>query len=180
MCLGGHLVLECDTNSSVLLLEWSITFNSPSLQHTEMRSVDSLGSAQSQSPFIINHTEFQFLRTSVSPLISTMIVNNVSTVLNGTRVDCRYNEMTSTTFIRVTRNGTKLILLQSHLIISLFLYVQILLFKFNLLLLNLKVFCLILSQLLCTGRNKITCAIFQPFHPVQRRLLGSLGQLGYK
>ena len=83
------MVLECDTNSSVLLLEWSITFNSSSLQHTEMRSIDSLGSAKSQPPFIVNYTEFQFLRNFVSPLISTMIINNVSTILNGTRIDCR-------------------------------------------------------------------------------------------
>ena len=106
MCPGEQLVLECDTNSSVLLLEWSITFNSSILQHTEMRSVDSLGSAESQPPFVVNHTEFQFLRNSVSPLISTMIIHNVSTILNGTRIDCRYNGMTSTTFIRVIKNGT--------------------------------------------------------------------------
>ena len=106
VCPGGQLVLKCDTNSSVILLEWSVTFNSPNLQHTEMRSVDSLGSAESQAPFIINHTEFQFLRTSVSPLISTMIISNVSMSLNGTRVDCRYAGMTSTTFINIIRNST--------------------------------------------------------------------------
>ena len=80
-------------------------FNSPYLQHTEMRSIDSIGSAESQAPFFINHTEFQFLRTSVSPLISTMIINNVSIILNRTRVDCTYDGMKSTTFINVIKYG---------------------------------------------------------------------------
>ena len=107
VCPGGLLTLTCDTNSSVLLLVWSVIFNSPYLQHTEVRSIDSIGSAESQAPFIINHTEFRFLRTSVSPLISTMIINNVSIILNRTRVDCTYDGMMSTTFINVIKYGKK-------------------------------------------------------------------------
>ena len=54
-----------------------------------------MGIADSVSPLTVGETRFQFLRTSVSPLISTMIVDNVAVELNGTRVDCSYGSMGS-------------------------------------------------------------------------------------
>ena len=182
MCPEGQLVLECDTNSSVLLLEWSITFNSFILQHTEMRSVDSLGSAESQPPFVVNHIEFQFLRNSVSPLISTMIINNVSTILNGTRKDCRYNGMTSTAFIRVIRNGTGTITNLNTVSFnnqSLSLCADITV-QIQPLVIESESFLPDTIFIIVHWERQDNVLIFQPFYPVQRQLLGSLLQLGYK
>ena len=49
---------------------------------------------------------FQFLRTSTSPLMSTMIIGNVAVGLNGTRVECTYGgSVMSTITINVIRIG---------------------------------------------------------------------------
>ena len=49
---------------------------------------------------------FQFLRTSVSPLMSVMIIDNVAVDLNGTRVDCSYGGgVMSTTTVNDIRIG---------------------------------------------------------------------------
>ena len=106
VCPGGQQTLTCHTNMTVLI--WSVTL--PNFQQPEMRFIDSLGSADSQATFTINHTVFQFLRTSVSPLISTVVIDNVATTLNGTRVDCLYGGTTSTMFISVIRNGKNVLI----------------------------------------------------------------------
>ena len=56
-------------------------------------------------PLMIRQTVFQFLSISVSPLTSTMVINNVSTGLNGMRVECSYGGVMETTIINVIGNG---------------------------------------------------------------------------
>ena len=102
MCPGGQLNQTCHTTSGVTLLAWNIT-----LQHRyEQRFISSMGSADSAAPLTEGQTMFQFLRTSVSPLISTIMIDNVTAALNGTRVECYYSgRVMSTTIINVVRPG---------------------------------------------------------------------------
>ena len=71
-----------------MILIWNMIFpNSPGY---ERRVLFSTGSADSASPLTVNQMMFQFLRTSISPLMSTMVIENMNFVLNGTRMECTY------------------------------------------------------------------------------------------
>ena len=102
VCSGDQLTLTCHTMPNVTLLRWTLTI--PDRPAPDIRFL-SVGSTASMMPLIVRQTVFQFLRTSVSPLISTMVINNVSTSLNGTRVECSYGGVMETTIINVIRNG---------------------------------------------------------------------------
>lgn len=87
VCLGGQLTLICDTlMSNETLIEWNVVFP----DYLETRFISSLGNTGSVAPLTVDQTMFQFLRTSVSPLISTMIIDNVTVNMDGTRIDCSY------------------------------------------------------------------------------------------
>ena len=89
---------------NVTLLQWTLTI--PDRPAPDIRFLSSSGGTASVTPLIVGQTLFQFLRTSVSPLTSTMVINNVSTSLNGTRVECSYGgEVMETTIINVVGNG---------------------------------------------------------------------------
>ena len=108
MCSGGQLNITCDAAPNVTALAWNITF--PHHHGFEQRFISSMGSADSVTPLTINHTMFRFLRTSTSPLTSTVLVKNVAFALNGTRVDCSYStshrgSVVSPNIINVIRNG---------------------------------------------------------------------------
>ena len=104
VCSGDQLILTCHTTPTVTLLEWTLTIPGRSLP--DIRFLSSSGSTASVSPLTVGQTMFQFLRTSVSPLISTTVINNVNMSLNGTRVECSYSgEVMETTIINVIGNG---------------------------------------------------------------------------
>ena len=87
-----------------MILTWNITL--PNHRGYEQRAFFSTGSAESALPLTVNQTRFQFFRTSASPLISTMVIDNMSTILNGTRVKCSYGGgMKETTILNVIGNG---------------------------------------------------------------------------
>ena len=89
VCLGGQLTLTCDTlMSGETLIKWSVTLSDE--EHHETRFISSLGSADSVTPLTAGHTAFQFLRASISPLISTMVIDNVTEHVHGTRIDYSY------------------------------------------------------------------------------------------
>ena len=71
----------------------------------ERRAILASGITDSASPLMVDQTMFQFLRTSTSPLVSRMVIDNVSTILNGTRVDCSYGGGVMTDIINVIGNG---------------------------------------------------------------------------
>ena len=103
VCSGDQLTLTCHTMPNVTLLGWTLTI--PDHPAPDIRFL-SVGSTVSIMPLIVRQTVFQFLRTSVSPLISTMVMNNVSTSLNGTRVECSYGGgVMETTIINIIENG---------------------------------------------------------------------------
>ena len=101
MCPGGNLTLTCYTNGTEL--RWSITF--PYHYLPEIRIISSIGPVDSQTPLFENPTLFQFLRTSRVPLMSTMLIDNITANLNMTRVDCWFDEGWSTIVIDVIGNG---------------------------------------------------------------------------
>ena len=104
VCLGGQLSLTCHTHSNGTLLTWDITI--PSHSESEIRFFSSIGNL-TESHLTVGETVFQFIRTSLSPLMSTMVINTITTSLNGTRVDCYdVDKLVSTAVINVVENGT--------------------------------------------------------------------------
>ena len=105
VCPDGQLNLTCSTAtmSDETVLTWNMTF--PHRPGYELRAFFSTGSAESALPLTVNQTNFQFLRTSTSPLISIIVINNMSTILNGTRVECSYGDWKETTILNVIGNG---------------------------------------------------------------------------
>jgi hypothetical protein len=66
-------------------LYWTVSV--PQLATTRERIVLSQGNALSPK-FNIGFTEFYITRTSESPLISQLLINNVTTEMNGSTVYC--------------------------------------------------------------------------------------------
>ena len=107
VCPGGQINLTCQASPDETLLQWSLTI--PGRSVPELRFISSDANTASVSPLIVGQTVFQFLRTSTSPLplVSVMVTDDVSTSLNGTRVECSYGGgVMETTVITVIRNGT--------------------------------------------------------------------------
>ena len=106
VCPNEQLILTCQARPDEVLLQWSLRF--PGRSQAEDRYISSEGSAnRAPNLNVMGNTSFQFLRISTSPLISMMVIDNVSSSLNGTRVDCIYgHEMMSTDTINVITNGT--------------------------------------------------------------------------
>ena len=105
MCPGGQLNLTCLGGPDETLLTWSLIF--PSSSNPDVRFISSRGTAESaRSTFTLGQTVFQFSRTSTSPLISLIIIENMTSELNGTRVNCSdSNIMILTTVINIYGNG---------------------------------------------------------------------------
>ena len=106
VCSGDQLNLTCHSAPNATLLQWSLTI--PGRSPPELRFISSTGNTDSVTPLTVGQTVFQFLRISTSPepLVSTMIIDNMSTSLNGTRVECSYGgRVMSTDIINVIGNG---------------------------------------------------------------------------
>ena len=89
VCSGGQLNLTCIATPGEALLQWSLMV--PDRLGSETWFISSSGSAESTvSIFIVGQTVFRFLRISISPLISVIVINNVTSQLNGTIVNCSY------------------------------------------------------------------------------------------
>ena len=105
LCPGEQLNLTCQAAPGVTLIQWNLNF--PNSSDPETRFISSGGSAESSaSTFTLGQTVFHFSRTSTSPLASLIIINNATTSLSGTRVDCSYDgSVMSATNINVIGNG---------------------------------------------------------------------------
>ena len=107
MCSGDQLNLTCHATPNESLLQWSVTISGRSVP--EIRFISSSSSANSVNPLTVGQTMFQILRTSTSPapLVSTVVIDNVSSDVNGTRVECSYvdGRVVSTDIIKVIVNG---------------------------------------------------------------------------
>ena len=105
VCPGEQLNLTCQAITGVTLIQWDL--NLPNTSNREIRFISSGGSTEnSASIFSLSQTVFHFSRTSTSPLASLIIIDNVTTSLNGTRLECTYNgSVMSATNINVIGNG---------------------------------------------------------------------------
>ena len=85
VCLGGQALLTCERISG-LNLYWDVS--APYLAGaTTTRIVTSRGLLLSPE-FRIGFTEFNITRTSESPLISQLLINNVTTEMNRSTIYC--------------------------------------------------------------------------------------------
>ena len=84
VCPGGQVLLTCETNGSVLY--WDVFVPHP-MAITRERVVLSQGPLLSPE-FRIGFTEFNISRTSDNPLISQLLINNVTTEINGSTIYC--------------------------------------------------------------------------------------------
>ena len=85
VCPGGQVLLTCEIVSGSILY-WDVSV--PHLAGTTtQRIVPSLGVILSPE-FRIGVTEFNITRTSDSPLISQLLINNVTTEINGSTIYC--------------------------------------------------------------------------------------------
>ena len=109
MCPGDQLNLTCLTAPNETLLQWSIDI--PGRPAPELKFFSSGSNTASVTPLTVGQTVFQFLRISTSPLTSLMVIDNVSSDVNGTRVECSYlgGRVVSTDIIKVIGNGEYLL-----------------------------------------------------------------------
>ena len=91
ICPEGYLTLTCHTVPGETLLRWSLTLPGHSQSNSEIRFISSMGTTENAATtYTVGQTEFHFLRTSTSPLISKVMINNATTALNRTRIECSY------------------------------------------------------------------------------------------
>lgn len=96
-CLGEQLKLTCTTTGAVI--EWKVTFND--LPYSRLVSTTSAASNLSVSNIVFTFTRISSQNSL--PLISVLLVNPVSTALNGSVVNCvdRETSRSSVTIISV-------------------------------------------------------------------------------
>ena len=89
VCPGGQILLTCEhVTISGSFLYWTIS--APHLAIPRERIVANQGplSTDAQFNFSISFTQFNVTRTSVSPLISQLLIDNVTTEINGSTIYC--------------------------------------------------------------------------------------------
>ena len=106
VCPGGHLMLSCCANGSSL--QWIVNVSISPLHlepgETGIRFITRT-SPESEPPIIANQTVFHVSKTSNSPLTSIVSVDNVTSDLNQTRIEC---SRVSITTIHVVGNDGKI------------------------------------------------------------------------
>ena len=90
VCPGGQVLLTCERMSGPFLY-WNVSV--PRLAMNREIIISSVGviSATYLNFGTLLSTAFNITRTSVSPLISQMVVNNVTTAINGSTIYCSNN-----------------------------------------------------------------------------------------
>ena len=83
VCPGGQVLLTCETNGSVF--HWIVS--SRHLGSPRETIVTRQGVLLSPD-FRIGFTEFNITLTSERPLISQLLINNVTTEMNGSTIYC--------------------------------------------------------------------------------------------
>ena len=85
VCPGGKLLLTCERISGSILY-WDVSVPHGAIIQ-EQRIVLSQGALLSPE-FRIGFTQFNMSRTSSSPLISQLLISNVTTEMNGSTIYC--------------------------------------------------------------------------------------------
>ena len=84
VCPGGQVLLTCEKIPGSILY-WDVSVPHLASTTTHERIVTSEGVLLSPE-FKIGYTEFNITRTSGSPLISQLLINNVTTEINGSTI----------------------------------------------------------------------------------------------
>ena len=105
VCPSGKFELLCNTSGRVL--EWTIDPlpDGTGAVNPTTRFIVSANHSEVQSIVISDSTILLVSRTSLSPLISQLEINNTIVALNGTRIDCATQDGTVSTVITIIRNG---------------------------------------------------------------------------
>ena len=86
VCPGGQVPLTCETTPGSGFLHWTVSV--PNLG-TGRRIIADVGDFSPNLLFSgLHSTVFAITRTSVNPLTSQMMVNNVTTEINGSTIYC--------------------------------------------------------------------------------------------
>ena len=89
VCPGGQVLLTCETMSGSQFLYWDVSV--PRLSMNRESIVSSQGNIDTTALRQFNGlyaTELTVTRTSGNPLISQMLINNVTTAINGSAIYC--------------------------------------------------------------------------------------------
>ena len=101
VCPGDNLTLYCCTNGSAL--QWYVNISLTPLRF-DQPGEDGIRLIDNQSvdpPITVNQTVIHFSKTSSSPLVSVLTINNVTTNWNQTMIECTHTEGMSLTTIHI-------------------------------------------------------------------------------
>ena len=87
VCPGGQVLLTCERMSGPDL-HWSVSVPRMAGATTQTIIVPVSPGVVLYPDFKIGFTEFNVTRTSSSPLISQLLINNVTTEINGSTIYC--------------------------------------------------------------------------------------------
>ena len=105
VCPGDNLTVSCSTNSSAL--QWRVNISLTPLHFNEGEDGTRLITTgpDTEHPIIINQTVFYFSKISSSPLVSVVTVDNVTTIMNLTKIVCFNPRGMSSTIIHIIDYG---------------------------------------------------------------------------
>ena len=110
VCPGGQVLLTCERMSGSL--QWDVSVPRMAGATTQTIIVPASPGIVLSPDFKIGFTEFNITRTSDSPLTSQLLINNVTTEINGSRVYCSEDgdkNNAPMTVINVKYKGTMII-----------------------------------------------------------------------
>ena len=113
VCPGGQVLFKCERTSGSILY-WTVSI--PHLAMTRESIVSNQGALGTTDLLFdgLRSTEFNVMRTSETPFISQLLINNVTTEINGSTIYCSEdgNENNAPmTAVNVTNKGIYLFLL---------------------------------------------------------------------
>ena len=87
VCPKGQLLLNCERVSGSML-HWNVSVPRPAGATSHRIVVPASPGVVLSPDFKIGFTEFNITRTSDSPLISQLLISNVTTEINGSTIYC--------------------------------------------------------------------------------------------
>ena len=110
VCPGGQVLLTCETMSGSFLF-WTVSIPRLTTRDTIVADQGAISTTDLQFNGL-HSTAFTIIRTSGNPLASQMMVNNVTTEINGSTIYCSEDRNTNgapAVAVNVTTKGIYLI-----------------------------------------------------------------------
>ena len=102
VCPGEQVTVTCSTNGS--FIQWTVIPSGADLGTGFTTVIYDLRDV-STSHLKVDQTDFQFSKTSISPLESLVVIDNVTFSLNGATLNCTHTGGMTSTVINVIGNG---------------------------------------------------------------------------